>query len=82
MVIDCRTDEIPGQAGDDMTVMPDLIGHLVQKHSENARDTPKFCGIASSFRIKVSEMDQSVCSIAERICNSFEAKIATGGFMG
>ena len=33
--------------------MPDLIGHLVQKHSETACDTPENDGIASSFRIKV-----------------------------
>ena len=56
--------------------MPDLIGHLVQKHSETARDTPKFCGIASSFRIKVSEMDQSVCYIAERFCIYIVHKVA------
>ena len=37
-------------------VMPDLIGHLVQKHSETARDTIIFRGIASSFRIKVNEL--------------------------
>ena len=36
--------------------MPDLIGHLVQKHSETARDTIFFRGIASSFRIKVHQM--------------------------
>ena len=50
--------------------MPDLIGHLVQKHSETARDTPKKDGIASSFRIivKVREMDQSICSVAESLC--------------
>ena len=59
---------IAGQASNDMTVMPDLIGYLVQKHSETARNTTKFRGIASSFRIKVSEMDQSVCSIAGRFC--------------
>ena len=29
--------------------MPDLIGYLVQKHSETARDTIIFQGIASSF---------------------------------
>ena len=46
---------IAGQAGNDMTVMPDLIGHLVQKHSETARDTIIFRGIASSFAIKVRD---------------------------
>ena len=50
--------------------MPDLIGHLVQKHSETARDTIFFRGIASSFRIKVKvrEMDQSIRSVAESLC--------------
>ena len=50
--------------------MPDLIGHLVQKHSETARDTPKKDGIAGSFRIivKVREMDQSIRSVAESLC--------------
>ena len=32
--------------------MPDLIGHLVQKHSESARDTHEIRDIASTFHIK------------------------------
>ena len=32
-------------------VMPDLIGHRVQKHSETVRDTYKFRGTADSFPI-------------------------------
>ena len=50
--------------------MPDLIGHLVQKHSETARNTPKKDGIASSFaiKVKVREMDQSIRSVEESLC--------------
>ena len=33
--------------------MPDLIGHLVQKHSKTARGTPVFRGTASSFGMKL-----------------------------
>jgi len=34
-------------------VVPDLIGHPVQKHSETARDTIKMKGIASGFPIEI-----------------------------
>ena len=46
VVIDCQTDEIPGQAGDDLTVMtdmivmPDLIGHLIK---QQLSATDSFC---------------------------------------
>ena len=36
--------------------MPDLIGHPVQKHSETARDTLHFDGIASGFSIEMHLM--------------------------
>ena len=36
--------------------MPDLIGHLVQKHSKTARSTLEKKGTASSFRMKVHEV--------------------------
>ena len=36
----------------DSYVMPDRIGHLVQKDSETVRDTHNFQGIADSFTIK------------------------------
>ena len=39
--------------------MPDLIGHLVQKHSETARDTIHFDGIASGFPIEMHLMQLS-----------------------
>ena len=42
--------------------MPDLIGHHVQKHSEIARDTIIFLGIARSFRIKVNELSPNKSS--------------------
>ena len=45
-----------------------LRGDHVQKTIKTARDTLKFWGIASSFRIKMSEMDLSVRSVAEGFC--------------
>ena len=48
------TCQIAGHPGND--VVPDLIGHLVQKHSETARDTIKMKGIASGFPIEMHLM--------------------------